>query len=535
MRSESKPQYEEDKPKVLLIVPTDQYLTSHGSQSFEELVKSDTDFNSDNLPEYDIFEWKDKAIRSGSFEIKEYVELAKQISARYLDYDGFVVIDAIQTIPYTASYLSFMFENLAKPIILTGSYSNSINQIFSDAKSNLLHSIIIAGHTQICEVVVCFNKKIYRGNRIQRKDINHDPFITYNCPQLGEFANTNLTLSKHCMSGTVKKRFKTFTKLFTNIIVIHLIPQLTDSTLKILLFSQLSRKRKKSTKSRQNSIELTSSKSSLSLMTNTTSHRNKSSRSASNPSTPNNNNNKFKRSISPSRQLNFEQSSTQSARFGANIYDGTDNILSPTALYNEHQRSLSPKFAPRDNHNISNMRLNSDDENKGIESDMDDDDTPEPAKLNRVKSINRRDHHKKSKNHSHKTLKAVILSFFGVGNAPTRQSFKDVLKTAIDEYECEIIITCQGIVGGCDSSVYASGNFLSDLNLISAMDMTTECCVAKLSYLMGKGYRGSQLKEQFETNLRGELTEIQEKKRRIVQHIPMDNLDDEDDGSSDSQ
>merc|ERR1719474_2368697 len=70
--------------------------------------------------------------------------------------------------------------------------------------------------------------------------------------------------------------------------------------------------------------------------------------------------------------------------------------------------------------------------------------------------------------------------------------------------------------------VYDSGNSLSDLKLICNTDMTTECCVAKLAYLMGRGYRGKQLKEQFVTDLRGELTTQSDRKRRVVQHIPVE-------------
>eukprot|EP01083_Nonionella_stella_P110470 323208_1 len=225
--------------KVLLIIAEDINAVVH-------LLENDSDFKNESLPKIDVVEWRDKGITSGSFEMSDYIEIAKQISTNYLDYDGFVVLDSISTIPYTASYLSFMLENLAKPIVVTGSYSHSLNDLCSDAKPNILHSVIVAGHVNICEVVVCFNRHIFRGNRVQRIDASsYHPFTSYNYPILGEFvAGRGLKLTKHCLREAVKKGFKAYTTLCPNIIVVHLIPQLTDKMLKLLLFAQLTTRNK---------------------------------------------------------------------------------------------------------------------------------------------------------------------------------------------------------------------------------------------------------------------------------------------------
>ena len=449
---------------VLIIVPDNKHIKSSLHSSFEEILQSDADFKHESLPCYDVLEWKeDEAIDSGSFEIKDYIKLVKQVASKYLDYDGFVILDSISTMAYTSCYLSFMFENLAKPIVLTGSHSNSFNQIFSDAKSNLLYSLIVAGHTDICEVMVCFNKKIFRGNRIHQVNKTHDPFVTHNYPELGHFASSNLLLTNHCMRHVVKKRFISFTKLFPNIIVIHLIPQLMDSTLRLLLFTQLTKRRKSRRTPRISqpmSTSMTASEKTEQL---------------SSPSP-----------LSTSLSLN----------------EPVPFFKLPTKI------NISPSNHP--NENDSN-------------------------RYKRAKSLPQSLHSTNSKGSpmSRSASKGVVISLFGVGNAPTRESFKEILKTAINEYDCEIVITCQSAKGGMDTTAYQTGNFLSDLDLITANDMTVECCAAKLAYLMGKGYRGKQLKELYETNLRGELTEVSEYKRRVVQHIPMnvqnvDSLSDDD-------
>mmetsp|Transcript_65828 Transcript_65828/g.104849 ORF Transcript_65828/g.104849 Transcript_65828/m.104849 type:complete len:596 (-) Transcript_65828:32-1819(-) len=549
-----------DKPKVLLIVPDDKYMKSENSSSFEEIIADDSDFKNKTLPQFDVLEWKENAVQSGSFEIKHYIDLAKQIHHKYLDYDGFVILDSITTIPYTASYLSFMFENLAKPVVLTGSHSDSLHQIFSDAKPNLLHSLTLAGYTNICEVIVCFNKKIYRGNRLKRKDINHDPFITYNCPQLGQFVVTNLELTKHCMRHTVKRRFKTYTKLFTNIIVIQLIPQLTDDILKLLLFSQLTKKRKpKTTRTPSmnspiaqeqyasfstpvlHATDTENSKISLSFYSLPSSPSTAAATAHSTkkpaPSIPEIKLEKASKS-SP-LHLKFPQSRTSDAAFSEELKEFQVN------LQNLQNITSGSDSSDSNNGNNNNKNAKADAQKPTLRKIVSFDSLhaqhngsphrQQIARLNSVQSIRVRASNKmkKAKSATSKpTVKGVVFSFFGVGNAPARQSFKDVLKTAITEYECEIAVTCQSMMGGVDSSIYASGDFLSDLNLMSAGDMTIECCVAKLAYLMGKGYRGKELKEQFETNLRGELTEMQEKKRRVVQHIPMQHFEEEEDGSS---
>jgi len=112
----------------------------------------------------------------------------------------------------------------------------------------------------------------------------------------------------------------------------------------------------------------------------------------------------------------------------------------------------------------------------------------------------------------------VILAFYGVGNAPERKSFKDLLIRAIKEYNCEIVITSQAMKGPVNISLYASGNYFSDVNLISSMDMTLEATVAKLSYLMGKSMRGKELRDWMETSIRGELTSVEEHKRKTVNY-----------------
>ena len=93
------------------------------------------------------------------------------IEKNYKDYDGFVIIHGTDTMAYTASLLSFMFENLHKTVVLTGSQI-PISELRNDAIDNLLGSLIVAGTFLIPEVVIYFDNKVIRGNRSTKDNSN---------------------------------------------------------------------------------------------------------------------------------------------------------------------------------------------------------------------------------------------------------------------------------------------------------------------------------------------------------------------------
>lgn len=100
--------------------------------------------------------------------------LANTISEHYEAYDGFVILHGTDTMAYTASVLSFMLENLDKPVILTGSQL-PIGKLRTDGKENLLTSVEIAaakrnGHAIVPEVCIYFDTKLFRGNRTTKID-----------------------------------------------------------------------------------------------------------------------------------------------------------------------------------------------------------------------------------------------------------------------------------------------------------------------------------------------------------------------------
>ncbi|MBD5397723.1 asparaginase [bacterium] len=100
-------------------------------------------------------------------------EIGNVIRDNYNRYNGFVVLHGTDTMAFTASALSFMLENLDKPVILTGSQL-PVGVLRSDGKANLVNSIEMAaavdgqGRAKVREVCVCFGDSLYRGNRITK-------------------------------------------------------------------------------------------------------------------------------------------------------------------------------------------------------------------------------------------------------------------------------------------------------------------------------------------------------------------------------
>lgn len=136
-----------------------------------------------NIPELKLLEHTidtvsfEKPIDSSNMRPSFWIQIAEIIENNYEEYDGFVVLHGSDTMSYSASALSFMFENLSKPIILTGSQL-PIGDLRTDAKENLITSIQIAGLQKhgrpvITEVGLYFEYKLYRGNRTTKINAEH--------------------------------------------------------------------------------------------------------------------------------------------------------------------------------------------------------------------------------------------------------------------------------------------------------------------------------------------------------------------------
>ncbi len=151
----------------------------------------------DNVPELDRLNCKikvhsfDKIIDSSNMNPEVWSELAGLIEANYDLVDGFVILHGSDTMSYSASVLSFMLENLGKPVIFTGSQL-PISAIRTDAKENLMTAIEIANakkhdRARVPEVCIYFDYKLFRGNRsFKYNSSKFEAFRSPNYPILAE-------------------------------------------------------------------------------------------------------------------------------------------------------------------------------------------------------------------------------------------------------------------------------------------------------------------------------------------------------------
>lgn len=141
---------------------------------------------------YTIYEYN-PLIDSANMSLEHYFKIAADVYNSYNNYDGFVILHGTDTLAYTASTLSFMFENLGKPVILTGAQVPAA-EMRSDAFDNILGSIVLAGNfPEIPEVGIFFNRKLFRGNRCVKMDA--EAFDAFNSPNCEPLVTMGITIT----------------------------------------------------------------------------------------------------------------------------------------------------------------------------------------------------------------------------------------------------------------------------------------------------------------------------------------------------
>jgi L-asparaginase len=185
----------------------------------------------------------DPPIDSSDIDPETWTRMAEIIEQRYRQFDGFVVLHGTDTMAYSASALSFMLENLSKPVIFTGAQL-PIGALRTDGKENLITSIVIAGAREygkpvVPEVCIYFESKLFRGNRTSK--VSAEQFNAYqsaNYPTLAS-AGVHLVYHREYVRNPGKFReLRVHKKLNTNIAILKLFPGLTPGVLDAILGSE---------------------------------------------------------------------------------------------------------------------------------------------------------------------------------------------------------------------------------------------------------------------------------------------------------
>lgn len=150
-----------------------------------EQVKTMAEFEHPNMPELIIHEYT-PLLDSANLSPEDWFKIASDIADNYQNYHGFVVLHGTDTMAYTASALSFMFDNLSKPVILTGAQL-PLSEIRNDARQNLINACFIAANYQIPEVCIYFGDRLMRGNRVRKLSAQRfSAFDSPNYPPLAQ-------------------------------------------------------------------------------------------------------------------------------------------------------------------------------------------------------------------------------------------------------------------------------------------------------------------------------------------------------------
>ena len=175
-------------------------------------------------------------IDSSNMKPSNWIEIGTIIEDNYKNYDGFVILHGSDTMSYTASALSFMLENLSKPVIFTGSQL-PIGDLRTDAKENLITSIQIASLVEnnqpvVQEVGLYFEYKLYRANRTTKINAEHfEAFDSPNYPPL-IISGVNLSINYQSLLTAKKNKKLVVHKIFEpNILLVKLFPGINKETI----------------------------------------------------------------------------------------------------------------------------------------------------------------------------------------------------------------------------------------------------------------------------------------------------------------
>lgn len=232
----------EKKSSVLLIF-TGGTISMGENPANQSLAPLDTDRVLSFIPELKMLHVNiasvsfSPLIDSSDVQPADWDKMASIIYKHYNDFDGFVVLHGTDTMAYSAAALSFMLDNLQKPVIFTGSQL-PVGVLRSDAKENLITAIELAaakdanGNAVVPEVCLFFEDKLMRGNRTTKRNTEEfNAFASFNYPELAR-TGVHIKYFEHNIHKQIynDKPFTYSSHFNQNVVVLKIFPGITEST-----------------------------------------------------------------------------------------------------------------------------------------------------------------------------------------------------------------------------------------------------------------------------------------------------------------
>lgn len=160
---------------------------------FEPLLRSINDIHRPEFPDWELVEFS-PLLDSSNIAVGDWNKIGRVIDQHYDEFDGFVVLHGTDTMAYTASALSFMLENLNKPVVFTGSQI-PLCMLRSDGLDNIVNAILIAASGRVHEVCLYFGGRLLRGNRSTK--MSADLLEAFDSPNAPHLAETGIDIQYH--------------------------------------------------------------------------------------------------------------------------------------------------------------------------------------------------------------------------------------------------------------------------------------------------------------------------------------------------
>ncbi|MDR2928749.1 MAG: type I asparaginase [Cytophagaceae bacterium] len=234
--------------RTILIIYTGGTIGMVNDPDTNTLVPFDFENITKNVPELRRFDFGvhsisfDPIIDSSTINPHIWIRLGKLIEENYDRYDGFLILHGTDTMAYTASALSFMLQNLQKPVILTGSQL-PLGTIRTDGKENLLTALEIAAAQHdnkalVPEVCIYFQDMLFRGNRtIKFNAENFRAFRSDNYPPLAE-VGIHIKYNHPCIQSSTQGLFSVAKRMECGIALLKIFPGITPQIVDAILNAQ---------------------------------------------------------------------------------------------------------------------------------------------------------------------------------------------------------------------------------------------------------------------------------------------------------
>jgi len=191
------------------------------------------ELNDPNMPEVVAFEYQ-PFYDSSDLGPADWAVLASDIKDNYLHFDGFVVLMGTDTMAYTATALSFMLENLGKPVVFTGSQI-PLCEPYNDARRNLIMALIFASRDTITEVSIFFHDRLLRACRSTK--VNTHRLRAFDSPNMEPLAEIGISIdeNEHLTQPPARGALRIHQRMDTRLLTVRLVPGFDDGMLRSLI------------------------------------------------------------------------------------------------------------------------------------------------------------------------------------------------------------------------------------------------------------------------------------------------------------